>query len=53
MVQCVLSMPLRGLQGLFKRAQLPLSYPHYLCISKRVQTVNVTFKTKPSPALSQ
>ncbi|ATF08672.1 Mobile element protein [Candidatus Enterovibrio altilux] len=44
------SMRLRGLQGLitsvFKLTQLPLLCPHYPCISKHTQTVNVTFKTK-------
>ncbi len=43
-------MPLRGLQGfinsIFKLALLPLSYPHYSCISKRARTVNAAFKTK-------
>ncbi|ATF09274.1 Mobile element protein [Candidatus Enterovibrio altilux] len=50
MVQCVFSTPLRSLQELiksiFKLIQLSLSCPHYSCISKRVKTVNVTFKTK-------
>ncbi|ATF08655.1 Mobile element protein [Candidatus Enterovibrio altilux] len=50
MVKCIFLIPLRGLQGLinfvFKFAQLPLPCPHYSCISKRVKTVNVTFKTK-------
>lgn len=43
-------MQSRGLQGfiksIFKLAQLPLSCPHYSCISKRAKTVNVAFKTK-------
>lgn len=50
MVKRVFSLPLRGLQGfinsIFKLAQLPLSCPHYSCISKRAKTVNVAFKTK-------
>ncbi|ATF09627.1 Mobile element protein [Candidatus Enterovibrio altilux] len=49
MVKCVSSMPLNGLQRLilfFKLVQLPLSYPHYLCISKQAKTINVMFKTK-------
>ncbi len=50
MVKRVFSMPLRGLQGfinsIFKLAQLPLSCPHYSCISKQAKTVNVEFKTK-------
>ncbi|ATF10409.1 Mobile element protein [Candidatus Enterovibrio altilux] len=41
---------MRGLQGfinsVFKLTQLPLSCPHYSCISKRAKMVNVTFKTK-------
>ncbi|WP_425667491.1 IS5 family transposase [Vibrio tubiashii] len=49
-VKRVFSLPLRGLQGfinsIFKLAQLPLSCPHYSCISKRAKTVNVAFKTK-------
>lgn len=50
MVKRVFSMPLRGLQGIinsiFKLAQLPLSCPHYSCISKRAKTVYIAFKTK-------
>ncbi len=50
MVKRVFSMPLRSLQGfinsIFKLAQLPLSCPHYSCISKRAKAVNVTFKTR-------
>ncbi|OJI37521.1 hypothetical protein VVDAL79087_03308 [Vibrio vulnificus] len=50
MVKRLFSLPLRGLQGfinsIFKLAEIPLSYPHYPCISKRAKTVNVTFKTK-------
>ncbi|HAS8246700.1 TPA: IS5 family transposase [Vibrio vulnificus] len=50
MVKRVFSMPLRGLQGfinsIFKLAELPLSCPHYSCISKLAKTVNVAFKTK-------
>lgn len=41
MVKCVFSMPLRALQGfidsVFKLAQVPLSCPHYNCISKRAK----------------
>lgn len=41
MVKRVFSMPLRGLQGfinsVFKLARLPLSCPHYSCISKRAK----------------
>ena len=48
-------MPFRELQGfidsVFKRAQLPLSCPHYSCISKRAKTVNVSFKTKTRSAM--
>ncbi|ATF10429.1 Mobile element protein [Candidatus Enterovibrio altilux] len=48
MVKCVFSMQFRGLQELinfvFKLVQPPLSYPHYLCISKQAKTVNITFK---------
>jgi hypothetical protein len=55
MVKRVFSMPLRGLQGfinsVFKLAQLPLSCPHYSCISKRAKTVNVTFKPKTKGAI--
>ncbi|ATF09578.1 Mobile element protein [Candidatus Enterovibrio altilux] len=43
-------MPLRNLPGfinpVFKFVQLPLSYPHYSCISKRTKTINVTLKTQ-------
>ncbi len=55
MVKRVFSMPLRGLQGfinsVFKLAQLPLSRPHYSCISKRAKTVNVAFKPKTKGAI--
>ncbi len=48
-------MPLRGLQefinSVFKLAQLPLSCPHYSCISKRAKTVNITFKPKAKRAI--
>lgn len=50
MVKRVFSMPLRDRQGvilsIFKLTQLPLSCPHYSCISKRAKTDNVAFKTK-------
>ncbi|ATF08565.1 Mobile element protein [Candidatus Enterovibrio altilux] len=50
MVKCIFAMPWRDLQGfinfVFKLVQLPLPCSHYSCISKRVKTVNVTFKTK-------
>ncbi len=50
MIKRVFSMPLRGLQefinSIFKLAQLPLSCPHYSCISKRAKTVDVAFQTK-------
>ncbi len=49
MVQCVFSMPFRSLQEFIysfcKFSQRPLSCPHYLCISQRAKTVNVTFRT--------
>ncbi|WP_240698077.1 IS5 family transposase, partial [Vibrio sp. F12] len=55
MVKRVFAMPLRALQGfidsVFKLAQLPLSCPHYSCISKRAKTVNVSFKTKTRSAI--
>ncbi len=55
MVKRVFAMPLRALQGfidsVFKLAQLPLSCPHYSCISKRAKTVNVSFKTKTRGAI--
>ncbi|WP_190319692.1 transposase [Candidatus Enterovibrio altilux] len=31
---------------MFKFTQLPLSYPYYSCISKRVKMVSIAFKTK-------
>ncbi|WP_037428254.1 IS5/IS1182 family transposase, partial [Shewanella sp. POL2] len=50
MVKRVFSMPLRALQGfinsVFKLADIPLSCPHYTCISKRVKAVKIAFKTK-------
>ncbi|TPE62821.1 IS5 family transposase, partial [Shewanella sp. LC2] len=50
MVKRVFSMPLRALQGfinsVFKLADIPLSCPHYTCISKRAKTVKIAFKTK-------
>lgn len=52
MVKRVFSMPLRALQGfinsVFKLADIPLSCPHYTCISKRAKTVKIAFKTKTS-----
>ncbi|TPE53425.1 transposase, partial [Shewanella sp. LC2] len=48
MVKRVFSMPLRALQGfinsVFKLADIPLSCPHYTCISKRAKTVKIAFK---------
>ncbi|SUP48114.1 transposase [Vibrio cincinnatiensis] len=43
-------MPLRASQGfidsVFRLAQVPLSCPHYSCISRRAKDVDVSFKTK-------
>ncbi|ATF09220.1 Mobile element protein [Candidatus Enterovibrio altilux] len=48
MVEYVFSIPLKDLQRfinpVFKFTQLPLSCPHYSCISKRTTMVNITFK---------
>lgn len=48
MVKRVFSMPLRALQGfidsVFLLAQVPLTCPHYTCISKRAKSVDVSFK---------
>ncbi|ATF08803.1 Mobile element protein [Candidatus Enterovibrio altilux] len=50
MVQRAFSMLLRGLPGfvnsVFKLAQLLLLCFDYSCVSKRAQTVNITFKMK-------
>ncbi len=50
MAKRIFSMPLRALQGfinsVFKLADIPLSCPHYTCISKRAKTVKIVFKTK-------
>ncbi|PMK35334.1 transposase [Vibrio lentus] len=50
MVKRVFSMPLRALQGfidsIFRLAHVPLSCPHYTCISLRAKQVEVSFKTK-------
>ncbi len=55
MVKRIFSMPLRALQGfidsVFKLADVPLSCPHYSCISKRAKTVNISFKTKTRGAI--
>ena len=55
MVKRVFSMPLRALQGfinsVFRLAQIPLSCPHYSCISKRAKSVNVSFKPKTRGAI--
>jgi len=52
MVKRVFSMPLRALQGfidsIFRLAHVPLSCPHYTCISRRAKQVEVSFKTKTS-----
>ena len=50
MVKRIFSMPLRASQGfidsVFRLAQVPLSCPHYSCISRRAKDVDVSFKTK-------
>jgi predicted nucleic acid-binding protein len=50
MVKRVFSMPLRARQGfidsIFRLAHVPLSCPHYTCISRRAKQVEVSFKTK-------
>lgn len=50
MVKCVFSMTLKALQGFidsaFQLAQVPLTWPHYSCISRRAKDVEVLFKTK-------
>lgn len=50
MVKRIFSMPLRASQGfidsVFRLAQVPLSCPHYGCISRRTKDVDVSFKTK-------
>ncbi|MDN3617163.1 IS5-like element ISVba2 family transposase [Vibrio gallaecicus] len=50
MVKRVFSMPLRALQGfinsIFRLAHVPLSCPHYTCISRRAKQVEVSLKTK-------
>ncbi|WP_223823278.1 transposase [Candidatus Enterovibrio altilux] len=49
-------MPLKGLQDLInfvvKLTQLPLPYPHYACIYKRIKTVNVTLKRRTQEPFS-
>ncbi len=48
-------MPLRALQGfidsIFRLAHVPLSCPHYTCISRRAKQVEVSFKTKARGAI--
>ena len=48
MVKRIFSMPLRASQGyidsVFRLAQVPLSCPHYSCISRRAKDVDVSFK---------
>ena len=55
MVKRVFSMPLRALQGfidsIFRLAHIPLSCPHYTCISRRAKQVKVSFKTKTRGAI--
>ncbi|CAK1795398.1 transposase [Vibrio crassostreae] len=55
MVKRVFSMPLRALQGfidsIFRLAHVPLSCPHYTCISRRAKQVEVSFKIKRAVAL--
>ncbi|MEZ9183237.1 IS5 family transposase [Vibrio splendidus] len=55
MVKRVFSMPLRALQGfidsIFRLAHVPLSCPHYTCISRRAKQVEVSFKTKARGAI--
>ncbi|WP_153448502.1 IS5 family transposase [Vibrio algicola] len=50
MVKRIFSMPLRALQGfidsVFQLANVPLTCPHYSCISRRAKEVEVSFKTK-------
>nr|WP_223823258.1 transposase [Candidatus Enterovibrio luxaltus] len=50
MIKHVFAMLLKGLQefikSVFKFVQLPLSCPHYSCISKRAKMAHITFKTK-------
>lgn len=47
MVKHIFSLPLRTLQGLidsvFRLANVPLSCPHYTCISRRTKDVEVCF----------
>ncbi len=49
------SMPLRALQGfidsIFRLTHVPLSCPHYTCISRRAKQVEVSFKTKTRGAI--
>nr|WP_235611023.1 transposase [Candidatus Enterovibrio luxaltus] len=35
-----------------KLTQLPLPYPHYACIYKRIKTVNVTLKRRTQEPFS-
>ncbi|EAP94537.1 transposase [Vibrio splendidus 12B01] len=55
MVKRVFSMPLRALQGfidsIFRLAHVPLSCPHYTCISRRAKQVEISFKTKTRGAI--
>ncbi len=48
-------MPLRALQGfidsVFRLAHVPLSCPHYTCISRRAKQVEFSFKTKTRRAI--
>ena len=50
MVKRIFLMPLRASQGfidsVFRLAQVPLSCPHYSCISRRAKDVDVSIKTK-------
>ncbi|WP_198593719.1 transposase, partial [Vibrio sp. 10N.286.45.B6] len=55
MVKRVFSMPLRALQGfidsIFRLTHVPLSCPHYTCISRRAKQVEASFKTKTRGAI--
>ncbi len=50
MIKRIFSMPFRASQGfidsVFRLAQVPLSCPHYSCISRRAKDVDVSFKMK-------
>ncbi len=55
MVKRVFSMLLRALQGfinsIFRLAHVPLSCPHYTCISRRAKQIEISFKTKTKGAI--